>query len=43
MGSSGAIGGAALRDERRIQKMLRYLIDFTRAELERLEAGNSRR
>ncbi len=38
-----AIGGSALRDERRIQKMLRFLIDFTRAELARLENAGSRR
>jgi AcrR family transcriptional regulator len=39
----GAIGGSALRDERRVQKMLRFLIDFTRAELARLEGASSRR
>lgn len=39
----GALGGAALRDERRNQRTLRFLIEFSRAELARLEGGSSRR
>jgi AcrR family transcriptional regulator len=38
-----AIGGTALRDERRSQKMLRFLIEFTHTELARLEGTGSRR
>jgi AcrR family transcriptional regulator len=37
-----ALGGTALRDERRTQRMLRFLIDLTRTELGRL-AQRSRR
>jgi AcrR family transcriptional regulator len=37
-----ALGGAALRDERRIQRMVRFLIEFARTELTRLERGSRR-
>jgi len=37
-----ALGGAALRDERRIQRMVRFLIEFARTELTQLERGSRR-
>ena len=37
-----ALGGAALRDERRIQRIVRFLIEFARTELTQLERGSRR-